>query len=245
MGPRWTSGAAFVLRGGGAFGWIWRRECGGSGDGVARSTIDRGLRDLDAIGPAYRRFGARAADADCSRRPIPRCWKNLRGLLDSTTLGDPCDRCCGYPRAMRSSRSALRDMGHGVSASRIPQLLRTSRLLSSSQPQEPGRRPACRPERSIRIHQRAGRSLPGRRSACDLVDTNEKGAHRPLQERGQRIPSKRLSGQVKFIDFVQTRNLGKVAPYGSLCIGANVGWVNVGIDTTFRIAVNSIRRWRE
>ena len=57
--------------------------------GIARSTIDRGLKDLAAPIAQARRFAAPAADGLRSREPIPRCWKTCAAFWSSTTLGDP------------------------------------------------------------------------------------------------------------------------------------------------------------
>ena len=72
--------------------------------GIARSTINRGLKDLVASDRAAEGSSLRAADALRSRRPIRRCLEDLRGLLEPTTLGDPMRPLCGSPRAMRNSR---------------------------------------------------------------------------------------------------------------------------------------------
>jgi Rhodopirellula transposase DDE domain len=51
--------------------------------------------------------------------------------------------------------------------------------------------------------------------------------------------------EVNMHDFVD-RQLGKAVPCGDYDIGANSGYVSVGIDhDTAEFAVNSIRRWRE
>ena len=48
---------------------------------------------------------------------------------------------------------------------------------------------------------------------------------------------------VRVYDFIDPQ-LGKVAPYGVYDVGANQGWVSVGItDDTAEFAVESIRRW--
>ena len=44
-------------------------------------------------------------------------------------------------------------------------------------------------------------------------------------------------------DFID-RKLGKAVPYGVYDVGANTGWVSVGVDhDTAAFAVNSIRTW--
>jgi DDE family transposase len=53
----------------------------------------------------------------------PTLLEDLRGLLDSTTLVDPMRPLLWVSKSHEKLALALRDMGHGVSASRIPQLL--------------------------------------------------------------------------------------------------------------------------
>ena len=57
--------------------------------GVARCTIDRGLRDLDAIGPASPKIRRSGGGRPLLTQTDPTLLEDLRGLLDSTTLGDP------------------------------------------------------------------------------------------------------------------------------------------------------------
>jgi hypothetical protein len=48
---------------------------------------------------------------------------------------------------------------------------------------------------------------------------------------------------VKVHDF-EDSELGKVVPYGVYDVGANAGWVSVGVmSNTAQFAVASIRRW--
>ena len=49
--------------------------------------------------------------------------------------------------------------------------------------------------------------------------------------------------KVQVHDFID-RELGKVNPYGVYDVGANSGWVSVGVSSdTAAFAVESIRRW--
>jgi hypothetical protein len=93
--------------------------------GVARSTIDRGLTDLDAIGPASPKIRRSGGGRPLLTQTDPTLLEDLRGLLDSTTLGDPMRPLLWVSKSHEKLAPALRDMGHRVSASRIPQLLET------------------------------------------------------------------------------------------------------------------------
>jgi hypothetical protein len=56
-------------------------------------------------------------------RKDPTLLDDLRKLLEPATLGDPMRPLLWVSKSHAKLASALRDMGHSVSASRIPQLL--------------------------------------------------------------------------------------------------------------------------
>src|SRR3984893_3777428 len=91
--------------------------------GIARSTIDRGLKDLDSLAPVQpkvRRPGG-------GRRPLietdPTVLGDLQCLLEPATVGDPMRPLMWVSKSHAKLAAALRDMGHEVSASRIPKLV--------------------------------------------------------------------------------------------------------------------------
>src|SRR6266478_8227252 len=92
--------------------------------GIARSTIDRGLKDLESlvpVAPKVRRQGA-------GRRPLtqtdPTVMEDLRRLLEPATVGDPMRPLIWVSKSHAKLAAALREMGHEISASRIPKLLK-------------------------------------------------------------------------------------------------------------------------
>ena len=137
--------------------------------GIARSTIDRGLRDLAASVAAQKIRRAGGGRLPLTRKD-PSCWKTRR-LLEPATLGDPMRPLLWVSKSHAKLAAALRDMGHRVSASRISPAVRTPRLSASGQSQEQGRRTPSRSRRAIRAHQRASRSASGRRPAGDPRST--------------------------------------------------------------------------
>ena len=93
--------------------------------GIARSTINRGLRDLEAldyVGKVRRVGGGRRSLIQTD----PTLLEDLRRLLEPATLGDPMRPLMWVSKSHAKLALALRDMGHSVSASRIPQLLEPS-----------------------------------------------------------------------------------------------------------------------
>jgi len=91
--------------------------------GVARSTINRGLKDLEALAPAPSKVRRSGGGRPTLTQTDPTLLDDLRRLLESTTLGDPMRPLVWVSKSHAKLALALRDIGHRVSASRIPRLL--------------------------------------------------------------------------------------------------------------------------
>jgi len=75
------------------------------------------------------------------------------------------------------------------------------------------------------------------------VDTKKKELVGDFKNAGREWQPKGVPEAVRVYDFIDPV-LGKVAPYGVYDMGANQGWVSVGIThDTAEFAVESIRRW--
>jgi hypothetical protein len=131
---------------------------------------------------------------------------------------------------------ALRERGHRVSASRIPQWL--DRL---------GYR------RQVNRKSLEGGHHVDRNAQFEHINTQveafqaagEKELVGPYKNAGSDYRPKGCPDKVNVHDFVD-KELGKAIPYGVYDIGANVGCVSVGINhDTAQFAVNAIRRWRD
>ena len=86
--------------------------------GIARSTIDRGLKDLESLDPGapkVRRQGA-------GRRPLtqtdPTVVEDLKRLLEPATVGDPMRPLMWVSKSRAKLAVALRAMGHKISEGR-------------------------------------------------------------------------------------------------------------------------------
>ena len=91
--------------------------------GVARSTINRGLKDLQARDPAPSKVRRSGGGRPALTQTDPTLSEDLRALLESTTLGDPMRVLLWVSKSHAKLAQALRERGHPVSASRIPQWL--------------------------------------------------------------------------------------------------------------------------
>ena len=97
--------------------------------GIARSTIDR---ELEGFGGRPRSRGLegsplRRRTACAHAEPIPCCWKGRRGLLESTTLGDPTRPLIWVSKSHAKLALALEGLGIGL-GDPDPAIARTPRL---------------------------------------------------------------------------------------------------------------------
>jgi hypothetical protein len=162
--------------------------------GIARSTINRGLKDLKALHPAPSKVRRPGGGRPALTQTDPTLLEDLRGLLESTTLGDPMRPLLWVSKSHAKLALALRGLGHRVSASRIPQLL--ERLGYRRQVNRKSLEGGPQLDRNAQFeYQRASRSLSCRRSACDLRRHEEEGNDRPRQKRGEWLRPKGRQGQ--------------------------------------------------
>src|SRR3954470_3238016 len=214
--------------------------------GIARSTIGRGLLDLDepALPPGrVRRPGS-------GRKPVrekdPTLLADLRCLVEPATLGDPMRPLLWVSKSHAKLADALRAMGHPISPNTVGKLLREE-LGYSRQTNRKTLEGASHPDRDGQFGapQRPGLRLPGGGPAGDLGRHQEERTDRSVQERRQRRPAERLArgGQRARLRGQDPGQGGAVRDYDPL---GNRGWVSLGIDhDTAEFAVNAIRTWHE
>ena len=211
--------------------------------GIARSTIGRGLKDLDdpaALSGVVRRPGG-------GRRSLPvidaTLLEDLRKLLEPATMGDPMRQLLWVSKSHAKLAAALRANGHKVSKSSIPKLLKllgyrrqvNRKTLESSR----------NPDRDAQFEHINAAVIATQAAGQPVIsiDTKKKELIGPYRNAGSDYRPDGRPDQVKVHDFVDDE-LGKVVPYGVYDIAANTGCVSVGIDNdTAQFAVNSIRRW--
>src|ERR1700674_1290166 len=213
--------------------------------GIARSTIGRGLKDLvdpTSLSGAVRRPGSgRPALTETDATLL----EDLGQLLEPATKGDPMRPLRWVSKSHAKLAAALCAMGHQVSKSTIPKLL--AALQYRRQVNRKTLESVRNPDRDAQFEHINATVIATQAAGQPVIsiDTKKKELIGPYKNAGSDYRPEGRPDQVKVHDFVD-KELGKVAPYGVYDIGANVGWVNVGIDhDTSEFAVNSIRRWRE
>jgi hypothetical protein len=213
--------------------------------GIARSTIGRGLRDLDAPefakGRVRRVGGGRhwLAQADAT------LLADLLRIVEVSTLGDPMRPLLWVSKSHAKLAAALCGMGHQVSESSIPGLLdQINYRRQVNRKTLEGSHHADRDAQFEHInHQVLAFQAAGQ--PVISVDTKKKELIGAYKNAGSDYRPEGCPDAVNVHDFVD-KDLGKAIPYGIYDLAANAGWVSVGIDhDTAEFAVNSIDRWRE
>lgn len=211
--------------------------------GLARSTIHRGIKDLQLgndCGDRIRRPGGGRKSAVELQPGLPAA---LEALIDGAIRGDPCSPLRWVSRSLRHLVKELVAQGFEVSQRTVANLLRE--LKYSCQGNRKTREGANHPDRDAQfryINATVKAAITAGEPAIS-VDTKRKELIGDFKNNGRELRPMGQPEPVRVHDFA-IPELGKVAPYGVYDIAANDGWVSVGIDAdTAAFAVESIRRW--
>lgn len=211
--------------------------------GVARSTIGRGLKDLDAAALPGRRVRREGG----GRRPLTdrdaSLLVDLECLLEPATRGDPERALLWTSKSLAKLARALRDLGHAVSANTVRKLL--TRLGFSRQHNRKADEGSRHPDRDAQFAHINAKVLAAQAAGGPVisVDTKKKELVGNYKNGGTDYRPKGDPIRVKVHDF-EDKALGKVAPYGVYDVTADEAWVSVGITAdTAQFAVQSIRTW--
>lgn len=213
--------------------------------GLARSTIGRGLKDLDA--PPLRQGRVRREGG--GPKPLtdrdPTLLTDLERLVAPATLGDPERRLLWVSKSLDKLAFALTDMGHAISPNSVRKLL--IELGFSRQSNRKADEGSRHPDRDAQFEHINGKVIAAQAAGQPVisVDTKKKELIGNFRNGGTDYRPKGDPRRVKVHDF-EDKSLGKVAPYGVYDVTADEGWVSVGITAdTAEFAVASIRTWLE
>jgi transposase len=211
--------------------------------GLARSTINRGIKDLRSgndTGTRIRRPGGGRKSAVEQQPDLPAA---LEALIEGAIRGDPCSPLRWVSRSLRRLVKELVAQGFQVSQRTVANLLRE--LKYSCQGNRKTREGANHPDRDAQFHhinETVAKAIADGQPAIS-VDTKRKELVGDFKNGGRELRRMGDPEPVRVHDF-KIPELGKAAPYGVYDIAANCGWVSVGIDAdTGAFAVESIRRW--
>src|SRR5215470_9988557 len=93
--------------------------------GLARSTIGRGLKDLDTEAPPAGRVGREGGGRRHLSHTDPTLIDDLRRLLEPATRGDPMRPMLWVSKSHEKLAVAMEEMGHKISANSVRRLLPT------------------------------------------------------------------------------------------------------------------------
>lgn len=214
------------------------------GTGVSRSTIARGLRELESgevLEPGRtRRPGGgrkRAIEKD------PTLLADLESLVEPTAAGDPDSPLRWTSKSLRRLASDLRSMGHEASHMLVAYVLRDlgyslqANLKTRGGPQHPDR------DAQFRYINDAVRRFQNKGQPAISVDTKKKELIGDFKNPGREWRPKGSPERVRVHDFL-IPDQGKAIPYGVYDLTRNQGWVSIGVThDTAAFAVNAIRSW--
>jgi hypothetical protein len=213
--------------------------------GIARSTIGRGLRELDEGQPLEGRIRRKGAGRTPHTKRYPGLLEALEEIVGPATLGDPVRRLRWVSKSHTKLARALEQKGYKVCPATVGKLL--EQLGYRRQGNRKSREGANHPDRDEQfehINDQA-RAFQESEQPVISVDTKKKELVGDFKNAGTDYRPKGQPDEVRVHDFVDPE-LGKAIPYGVYDIAANAGWVSVGIDhDTAEFAVNSIATWYE
>jgi len=181
--------------------------------GLARSTIGRGLKDLDA--PPLRHGRVRREGG--GPRPLidrdPTLLTDLEHLVAPATRGDPERPLPWVSKSLDKLAAALTEMGHAISPNSVRKLL--IGLGFSRQSNRKADEGSRHPDRDAQFEHINGKVIAAQAAGQPVisVDTKKKELIGNFKNGGTDYRPKGDPRRVKVHDF-EDKSLGKVAPYG-------------------------------
>jgi hypothetical protein len=211
--------------------------------GLARSTINRGEDDLNAVplakGQVRRAGGGRKAVSETD----PELVSELKRLVEPATLGDPMRPLIWVSKSMDKLAETLTGMGHPISAETVRKEL--VKLGFSRQHNRKADEGARHPDRNAQFEHINKKVVAAQAAGQPVisVDTKKKELVGNFKNGGSDYRPKGDPQRVNVHDFAD-KELGKAVPYGVYDVAANAGFVSVGITSdTAQFAVEAIRNW--
>ncbi|MDT5069983.1 MAG: hypothetical protein QOI48_3895 [Solirubrobacteraceae bacterium] len=212
--------------------------------GISESTVTRGLAELDSgeVLPAgrVRRPGA-------GNKPVtetyPGIEEALERLVDGGTRGDPQSPLRWTSKSAAKLAEGLRELGHDVAGRTVARLLR--RMGYSLQANRKTLEGARHPDRDAQfehINATVAGALAEKQPVIS-VDAKKRELVGDFKAVGRELAPGGKPVQVRTHDF-KDKQLGHAIPFGVYDLGADEGFVNVGIDNnTAQFAVAAISDW--
>jgi hypothetical protein len=213
--------------------------------GLARSTINRGEDDLEEGLLPDGRIRRKGGGKPKSEKD-PTLLDDLKRLVEPATLGSPVQPLTWVSKSHAKLARALAGMGHAISAGTVAKLL-VDKLRFSRQHNRKADEGSRHLDRNAQFEHINTKVVAAQAKGEPVisVDTKKKELVGNYKNAGSEYRPEGDPVRVKVHDF-EDKALGKVVPYGVYDIGANEGFVSVGITAdTAEFAVHTIRTWRE
>jgi transposase len=212
--------------------------------GISESTVTRGLAELDS-GEVLRAGRVRRPGA--GNKPVtethPGIEEALERLVDSGTRGDPQSPLRWTSKSAAKLAEGLRELGHDVAGRTVSRLL--GRMGYSLQANRKTREGAQHPDRDAQfehINAMVAVALQAGQPVIS-VDAKKRELVGDFKAVGRELAPNGKPVKVRTHDF-KDKQLGHAIPFGVYDLGADEGWVNVGIDNnTAQFAVAAIEGW--
>jgi hypothetical protein len=212
--------------------------------GFCRETLYQGMRELEGVDivaegrirhPGGGRKRVEARDSGVSPA--------LDQLLKAATRGDPESALQWSSKSCAKLAAELTASGHPVSGGTVRRMLRDLdyRLQAPRKVLEGDEHPD-RDAQFQHIQDTAQARLDGGEPVIS-VDCKKKELIGPFANKGREYQPTGMPEEVNVYDYPDTAD-GKAIPYGVYDVGANEGWVSVGVThDTSAFAVATIRQW--
>ena len=181
--------------------------------GLARSTIGRGLKDLDDPGGLSGEVRRPGSGRHALTVTDPTLLEALRRLLEPATMGDPTRALLWVSKSHAKLAAALCAMQHQIGKSSIPKLLVL--LGYRRQCNRKTLEGSCNPDRDAQFEHinAAASAAQAAGQPVISVDTKKKELIGSYRNVGSDYRLEGCPDKVKVHDFVDAA-LGKVVPYG-------------------------------
>jgi hypothetical protein len=210
--------------------------------GLARSTIHAGVTELESPS-ASDRIRKPGAGRKKHTETQPELLAALDELVDPVTRGDPESRLRWVCKSLRKLEVELKRQGFKVSHRVVGELLHEAEYsLQGNRKTVEGNQ---HPDRNAQFEfiASAVKSARRRKQPVISVDTKKKELVGNYGNSGVDWCPKGQPTEVRVHDFPDAE-LGRAIPYGVYDLGANAGFVSVGIDhDTAAFAAATIGRW--
>jgi hypothetical protein len=211
--------------------------------GVSPDTVRRGRDELDDPQPPE--VGRSRGPGGGRKRAevlAPGLVEALDALVEPESRGDPMTPLRWTSKSLRTLAAQLGAAGFQVSATLVQRLLHEAGYsLQGNAKTLEGTAHADRDAQFRHIHDTAARYAASGDPVVS-IDCKKKEIVGLYKNNGKVWRPKGEPERVDVHDFMG--ELGKAIPYGVYDVGANTGWVSVGVDhETAAFAVNTLRSW--